>query len=155
MLRRQSCTARAGAPRSVSVALALMGVFLQLSATIGGAVHLALVRHERCPEHGELIHGHGASHSSGGATLVERTAPTDDRARALAADPDGADGSHDACSIVGLARQRYVVPAAAPSITPGVVATAPSVRVPQLLMSPRGAAYRLAPKTSPPVQAAA
>jgi hypothetical protein len=144
-------TSVSSAPRVIS---ALVAVVLQLSATLGGAIHFALVRHERCPEHGELIHGswHAAPAVSAGALRLE---PLDDGPpRVFGAHSDDAQDSHDACALFGLTRQRWAAPGTASAVTRAVPAPAPAIHAPRPAPIAQLAALRLAPKTSPPTAAA-
>jgi hypothetical protein len=120
----------------VSCAAAWAVVLAQLTA----ALHFALISHEVCAAHGELVHGSSRAH--------HRPA----RAHETAATTGGADAEHDHCPLLSRRLERTAVlavpgvrlPDVACTLVSGVVAA--SGRVPT-----RGELLLAAPKQSPPV----
>ena len=125
-------------PRRLAAVAALC-----LLAQLAGVLHLLVVRHERCAEHGEVVHA-GAEPAAHGAEWS-----VDGHARAIqAAAADAGHDDHEHCQ--ALSDRRAAGAAEAPAIAcadvtasdPGVVAHAAPARACVL--------YRLAPKTPPP-----
>jgi hypothetical protein len=143
--RRTGCLSRQAAPL-----LAVLGVLVHLAGTVGAYLHFALVAHERCPVHGELIH----ARERGGDSEPGRASPA--RHDGAGAGPivsrgdESPQDDHDVCAVTAALRSR----AAAPQVDRGeraglacVDGTAPAGEGP-FLASRTG--YRVAPKTSPP-----
>lgn len=127
--------------------LALAAVLIQLVGALGGYAHLALVEHERCPEHGELVHANegqaGAHQPAAPAEL-----PADGSSRLGAADPG--DDEHDACAVVASLRKRGIS-CQSPSDGLAVARAEGPSPLPSSPASPRERAlFLLAPKNSPP-----
>lgn len=114
--------------------------------SLAGSLHMALVRHAVCAEHGELVE---VAPSSAGGTC--------DNAKHIrhpaswTAAPGAIDGEHEHCQIATQARERVVawtpirvVARTEPTVVPRVCATCPA-RLPAV--SP----LFLAPKHSPPI----
>lgn len=132
----------------------MAAVFIQLAGTVGGYLHFALVRHERCPVHGELVHvdvdgpeGPGAAQ----AAPPHRGDADDESTVSLAT--SASQESHDVCSVTAALRRGATAPrcdrcqwAEPPRAAAGV----PPAEDPFLVS--RGG-YRVAPKTSPPGRA--
>jgi hypothetical protein len=121
-------------------ALALVSLLCVL-AQAGALLHMVLVRHQTCAEHGELVHARAVTGSPAGReTAGPSVAPVDEPA---------SDGDADHCLLFAVARAQG---AAAPDPVVGAVprpttrswppAAPPAPRVHERL--------RLAPKTSPP-----
>ena len=134
------------APWRPSVLAVGLGVLVYLAGSVGGYLHFATVRHERCPEHGELIH---AEATGQGALASSLSAPLRDTALDTIAGGSTADDSHDPCSIVASLGKRWSaeigsteVPACRADSEPCPPARAPS--------RPSLAVWKQAPKTSPP-----
>ncbi|HUH01174.1 MAG TPA: hypothetical protein VML75_04215 [Kofleriaceae bacterium] len=117
---------------------------LCMVAQLLSLAHLVVVEHERCHEHGELIHGDGHEARSVAPPAPSTATPT---ARVLPGQSDEADGDHDHCLSATERRDlRLARVEVAATISPDQsdaiprTATTPVVR----------ALYRSAPKTSPP-----
>jgi hypothetical protein len=126
---------------------------------VGSLHHHALVEHERCDEHGELVHVHAGDASAIDGPLGMPEARGAHDAPVLgwhAADPatGGAHGEHHHCHIHPTSR------AAAPgALERGLVAPSPPAKLEAFAraQAPQGRAQllELAPKTSPPARGAA
>lgn len=101
-------------------------------------VHQATVRHSRCPEHGELVHGRQVAGQWAGPGLEARQVPQSPR------------DEHDACEL-GLATHERIAPPDVPAdidaAPEGGRAEAPP---PDRRAGDSLAVYLTAPKTSPP-----
>lgn len=147
--------ARRAAPRTTTrprstpwsaVALALVCLVAQAASYL----HLAVVRHVQCPEHGELVHL-GPSTAAGPEVALETVGDTDaHHLRGAAASPSW---THDeGHCLVGFSQRSRAGLGQAPSRLAPPTATRPLP--PDEASAPRIAAvalYRLAPKASPPV----
>lgn len=119
-----------------------------LAAQVGAGIHAVAVRHERCAEHGEVVHGddHGHGAVAGAEPRALRAPQLDDGAAAASHDED-----HDHCAVPLLRRQAepgfclpaLIAPGAPPSVPAPVAAPVVATR----------ALYLLAPKASPPAAA--
>lgn len=129
--------------------LAIATILVHLAGTFGGYLHFALVEHERCPEHGELVHADGVAASpdlSSSPTGVH-SGPT-----AAPGNRDSRD-SHDPCSLTAALRQRAFAPDAdAGAQIEELFEPAPGPAAESPFLAAR-ARYRVAPKTSPPERA--
>lgn len=117
---------------------AVIASFLAMS--IGGVAHHAVERHQRCAEHGELIHVEVA----GGTVVVEASAnPAIERGDLQQED------AHDHCDIAMASRDHATAPG---GDTPTCVdlEDQPAASIAPRLAASGPARYRLAPKTSPP-----
>jgi hypothetical protein len=137
-MRRWSRSARARALVGLSF------VLLVLAGQLGTALHLSTVRHVRCAEHGELVHGAPAP-DPGGAS--ERDGPSGPTWRASQQD-DAAQGHGHCC--LATAKREWLAPDAAPRVLcrpahADVSCPPGSERAHEQL-----ARYALAPKQSPP-----
>jgi len=105
---------------------------------VSGVAHLLLVEHERCPEHGELVHAHARPQSRPSLAAGAVMAPPPQ----IAADGD------DHC--LACASQSQSAGAARPVGRPALLL----VRMPPVAAReanvPRRYLLSLAPKTSPP-----
>jgi hypothetical protein len=124
-------------------ALALVLSVLLVGSHVLTAVHTALVPHEVCSEHGELVHAdhHGE---------LKEPAPAADPGSPAASPRAASEHSHDHCSVVSRpAEEARVLPS-----TPAVVLTAFPLAEPRalvaLLAAPASAPLLSAPKQSPP-----
>jgi MacB-like periplasmic core domain len=133
--------------RRVGPTLAIATVLVHLTGTVGGYLRFALVEHERCPEHGELIHTDGQDpvepRVSVGRTSVD-TKPSVEPGNTRPQD------THDPCSVTAAVRQRAsaVSADAGGKIEPPCELAAEPAADRPFLASRVG--YRVAPKTSPP-----
>ena len=84
--------------------LALASVVIHLAGILGGYLHFALVRHVRCPEHGELVHASAEANLIGGESAPARARPTDQPAVTRGSRPAG--DAHDPCSSMAALRLR-------------------------------------------------
>lgn len=114
-------------------------------------MHLAVVQHERCPEHGELVHAKDSDHATGRVTAAvapgATATPTD---AVLPAYAGSQDRDHDHCLSVTERRDRQEVRAqAATSMPLDRQPSLPDAAAPTIAR----ALYRSAPKTSPPQHA--
>jgi hypothetical protein len=119
---------------------------LCLSAQFASALHMLLVEHVRCAEHGELVHANGDKHEDHGSVSrdVSSSGPT------IGVSSRHADHGHDHCLTCSERRKLALLPPMIPELrapedrfavlAPGWDAPFPSLRI-----------YSLAPKTSPPV----
>jgi hypothetical protein len=112
-----------------------------LVGQLTGLVHQATVKHSRCPEHGELVHGRlvaGQWEAATGAAAEARSVPLSPR------------DDHDACELEIVGHQRIALPdhPAAVDVSPDPERDAlpPALREPGDSL----ALYLTAPKTSPP-----
>jgi hypothetical protein len=136
--------------------LALLLVLVHLGGTVGGYLHFALIEHERCPEHGELIHaptepvasGHGDAHRDAGSAASPDTSSD----ASLLPSRGLSDGSHDPCALTTALRERAAAPEpGVSSVSQPLVGGLPSLDDHRDFAARAG--YRLAPKTSPPAHA--
>ncbi len=123
----------------VALALALLG---QANAL----VHLGVVRHDRCAEHGELVErAQARSPTAPAAPVFQSERAGVDATTGVVADDD----SHEHCAALMVARASTAPPSAIAgkphAATPLRVVVA-FARVPSTQQP-----YRTAPKTSPPV----
>lgn len=125
----------------VTLAIGQLGAFLHASSA-----------HERCAEHGELVHGDGDDQAEGAARglavwLAEQSRTGGgDEVRGL---PEAAGHEHDHCLATCASRERVTAPDA-----PGALAARAAARdasaVAHVERAAARAIYRTAPKTSPP-----
>lgn len=149
---RPFATMRRGrAARGAAPLLALAAILVHLGGTVGGYLHFALVAHEKCPEHGELVHA-----QPGGEGHGAHAAPRPDGRRTLDSverSDRRSEESHDACELTAALRERVVEPGSSSS---GRADLPPSRRAPvaaAIDVDAGRADYRVAPKTSPPPRA--
>jgi hypothetical protein len=117
---------------------------LVAAAQVADHVHLALVRHELCLEHGELVEAGAAP-----ASRLQRDPLDGVQTHFDRGEPRVQSGDHQHCLATVAARQQATprprIAVAAPARAPLLVSLQPSIDpVPTL------AAIRLAPKQSPP-----
>ena len=141
-----------GASRVVAVLLAA----LTLAAPLTGYLHLALVEHTRCAEHGELIEGARAARPDHAAlaspappalVFVDRSSRVEDGAV-----PAEHGHGHEHCLLSPFRRERASCGAAL-AVAP-VHDVAADEHASAVASAPRTGAialYRIAPKNSPPV----
>ena len=130
----------------VRIARSLLAL-LCIAGHVGAVAHYAIVRHEVCPEHGELVDAHGGPDDHRPATDAHGSS-SDVPLIAASADGD-AHGDHDHCALACERRDHALIGANV------VVALAPPADVgPPLsvtLLSHRSISIlQLAPKASPP-----
>lgn len=118
---------------------------LCVAAQLFGLAHMVVVEHERCAEHGELVHGDG--HAPGAVAAPIARVTTTAASRALPAWPDEADGDHEHCLSATERRDLRAARVEAPVLvrSAGLQAIHPAGTV-----AIARALYRTAPKTSPP-----
>jgi hypothetical protein len=123
-------------------AVAAIGAYLCLATQLVGLLHVLLVRHATCPDHGEIVHGAApvAAHASVLAELAIAPAPA-----------DTADDEDEHCLFVATRRRENagLAPAAQP-VARIEASAATSLRAPPRLLIVAPTLYRIAPKTSPP-----
>jgi hypothetical protein len=110
-----------------------------LAAQLAGFAHAALVRHERCPVHGELMHP-GEGHAHAARPGLDHDAVL----AAEAAEPD----AHEDCAVVASRHGLASVARSDASVDVPV-----ALRAVELRATPRPAQFALfllAPKSSPP-----
>lgn len=126
----------------------LLAVFLAsvyVVGAFGGLAHVATVEHERCPEHGEIMHASAGLERGGlGVTIFEEP-------RLQASARGEHHGDHDHCLVTAPATQENLVVAHKSVVLP-LAHEAPSfVTALHEVPSAAGQAlYLLAPKNSPP-----
>jgi hypothetical protein len=135
--------------RQAAPLLAILGVLVHLAGTVGGYLHFALVAHERCPLHGELVH---ASGQDAGAATGQAALPRDrgDGGPIASRAGDSPQDGHDVCAVTAVLPSRAAPPPSEPGgqiEPPSVDGAAPAAEGPFLAAR---AGYRVAPKTSPP-----
>ena len=113
--------------------------WLGVAAHLAGTLHFALISHEICADHGELVH--------------RASAPGSDHHRASGpvAVPSSDGEEHDHCPVAGR-RHDHVAVFAAPGVlvAPALVAPAPASPASSLVAPSRKALLLAAPKQSPP-----
>jgi hypothetical protein len=124
--------------------LLAIGAYVCLATHLMAMLHVVVVRHGTCPDHGELVHG-------AAPVVVAAVVPTDrtarDATREAAEEPD------EHCLL--LATRRRELAALAPGNHPLLLAPAPDTRdfLPIIAPPPPRALLLIAPKTSPPTVA--
>ena len=119
---------------------------LCLLAQFSSILHMALVEHVRCAEHGELVHAHGDQHHDHGAVRDRQSSAVS----AISSSSSDNGHGHDHCLVWTERRDPVLAPLT-------VTGTVDLVSGDALLAPSRGASvyglrvYSLAPKTSPPV----
>lgn len=128
--------------------LALVGALSLVLPVLAQAGHFALVAHERCSEHGDLVHrehaseGHAGSHETAGATRSPGTRG------AWVEDADG-HGEHEHCGALACQGPAVALGGPCPDVTVLTSAAEP-VAAARASADARGLLLGLAPKTSPP-----
>lgn len=124
-----------------------MAVAWCLMVQVVALLHLALVPHVRCPEHGEMTHAHVGSHS---AVPLRQARAVLDGVYLDARDSDGED-THDHCDWCAERRDHRV------QSTSEVASSRHELDVTACREQAVGArsiaVYRFAPKVSPPIAA--
>ena len=128
--------------RRVTVWVGLLCLYAQFAS----ALHMLLVEHVRCAEHGELIHANGDKHEDHDSASRELSSsgPT------IGVSSRHADHGHDHCLTCSERRKLALLPPMLPELRApedrfAVLATGWDAPFPSLRI------YSLAPKTSPPV----
>ena len=123
---------------------------LYLLALFASPLHLLLVEHERCSQHGEFVHSseHTAAHQGLGSVALQQSTP-DLQPPVLVA--SAAHGDHDHCSSCAAAPEAVtlVQPSTVDDAHGGDGEGSDPVHVAALM--PTHTRYLLAPKQSPPV----
>lgn len=129
--------------RHLTVWVGLLCLFGQFSS----ALHMVLVEHVRCAEHGELVHVDGDQHADHDGTAHRERSPG---GPAISSSSTDSDHGHDHCLICSERRKLALLPAAVPELRApeggdALLALCPdaSIHTPRI--------YSYAPKTSPPV----
>jgi hypothetical protein len=119
--------------------LTALGAYVCLAAQLLAVVHLLVVRHATCPDHGEVTHGVAHARDATRPTAADRIQPG-----------VAADHADEHCLFVATRRREMA------SLHPAAGTVVTSLTSPERL-SPPGApprlltrVLRLAPKTSPP-----
>jgi hypothetical protein len=124
--------------------LAAIAAYVALAAQLGGVAHLLVVRHETCPQHGEVVHGARGARAS--------AAPAADASVRLLAAEAAAEAADEHCLMLASRRRELS------ALVPGPV----TLDLPDAVPAPPARAVdvgspvrrlRLAPKTSPPLLA--
>lgn len=142
-MRLSTARGRGRRARRAAPLLALAAILAQVGGTVGTYVHFALVSHERCPEHGELVHGQADGESAPQRAAHPRHLDSFEQGGGRTED------SHDACSLIAALRERAV----AAGQSAGGRAEPPAAQplpAPAVEVAAGRADYRIAPKTSPP-----
>ncbi len=135
---------RVAAPWRALLALATTAAaWLVVLSHLTTALHFALISHEICSAHGELVHGSNAAHAR-----VSAGASTREKAAVL---PAGDEEGHDHCPLLSR-RYEHTAVLAAPNVR---MASAPLERVAVItqrdgIAPSRCALLLAAPKQSPP-----
>lgn len=133
---------RGRAPRAVLVLVSM----LCLASHVGALLHLVLVRHQTCAEHGELVHAGHAGLPGAVTSLAEGTT----RATAVTTGATSTElAEEDHCLVLAAAPAHGTC---GPTETV-VITDPPAVSEPSILPTwapPARERLRLAPKTSPP-----
>jgi hypothetical protein len=120
----------------------LLGLFCTFSQ-VSGALHWVLVEHERCSEHGELVHA-GDSHGS------DADAPPPLAVSITAEHVEG--HAHEHCEFLLDSREVTLRPSSTASLlAPPLLGCFSHLRASDT--DARFVLYELAPKTSPPARA--
>lgn len=129
-------------------AFAVVGAYLCLLTQAVGLLHVLVVRHATCPDHGELVHGrpHVVARAPEAGVVTQ--------AAVSEAPPAATEEGDDHCLFVATRRREMAGLTAAPAVTAILVedASAALVDLPVSVHAPR-ALLHLAPKTSPPIHA--
>ncbi len=126
--------------RRRSSLLGLLTAAVLLLGQAAGVVHMAAVQHQRCLEHGELVHA---------AVRPNRAEALADRTTAMVAGDDETD-RHEHCLAAGCNRQGLAASRSSSghTIDGGGPQAAPVLRAVAVTAPP----LRFAPKTSPPAR---
>lgn len=145
-MRRQSPTLAATRRQALLRHLTVWVGLLCLSAQFSSVLHMLLVEHVRCAEHGELAHAGGDEHDDHGRALREASSS----GPAISSSSSQGDHGHDHCLTCSERRKLAILPPASLELR------APE-RDGALLAFGRDASVHpvsvcsYAPKTSPPV----
>jgi hypothetical protein len=126
--------------RRRSSAIGWLAALALLAGQLSSVVHLLVVQHQRCPQHGELVH------AAEGTPLASSPRVGDGAALGPAESPEG--HGHDHCLYL-IHRPEVMAPPGAGALVT-VLADAPFLD--KIVARPASfPLFRLAPKTSPPV----
>lgn len=136
---------RFAAPQRALLALVTtLAAWLVVVSHLTTALHFALISHEICADHGELVHGSSASHRSAAVP-----ANAGDHAAAL---PGGTAEEHDHCPVLSRRIEHTAVLAnTSVRLPPVTVEHACLVTDRDGVVPSRSALLLAAPKQSPPV----
>ncbi len=128
-------------PRFALGVLSALVAWLVVLSHLATTLHFALISHEICADHGELVHA-----------SAERTTSAPSHARGAVALPGSAHEAHDHCPVLGRRHEQLAVLASpAAVVAPAVAVEAPQQRQGVALKPSRAALLLAAPKQSPPV----
>lgn len=125
--------------RGICVLGALLALILQGST--GG--HMLLVKHSRCTEHGEFVHGH-APDDLGAATREQTQGSAFETGS-----EGGSDAAHEHCDL-SANRRDVLATIVEARIHPEVIETAEHLLVRRADLASQTRLIRIAPKNSPP-----
>ena len=123
---------------------AAFGAYLCLATHLVGVLHVLVVRHATCPDHGEVVHGDEPVVADT-PTLPGHVAR--DATRQLAEETD------EHCLLMTTRRREVTAPPSGYQIVLFTPATSTLEASPAVAAAPAGALLRFAPKTSPPAVA--
>jgi hypothetical protein len=123
--------------------VALAAIVVHLGGTVGAYLHFALVAHEVCPAHGEIIHDK-ADPAASSHPVHAGDAPSYEQGTG------GSDDGHDVCTLTAALRERAIDRSPGHTGRCEPLPSRPQANAPEAQPAPRCAAYRIAPKTSPP-----
>lgn len=132
-----------GAPSTSRGVAALALAMLALVAQAGGLLHLVLVQHITCPEHGEWVHAEAGRQPAALRPVVQHHTPTVEKS---AADEQH---EHDHCSVTCSRRDEAVFTAQGVTVETSFMLTKAAAFT-RAVVTPTIALLRLAPKASPP-----
>jgi hypothetical protein len=122
-----------------------------LAGQLSTLLHVLVVEHQRCPEHGELVHA-PFRHSPPRAQAALALAGGGDRATVVAPTDAAADDSTDD-HCLSLVHRRDALVGGAAAQAPVLLQTAARATTPPPAIAPLARRWMLAPKTSPPIAA--
>jgi hypothetical protein len=127
-----------------------LAVLVHLVGVLGAYVHFALVDHERCPEHGELIHSQGSAFEV--SPIVRAWSVDTGPATPTFERGASSEHEHDQCSVSCAHREDRAVASGLSSLGRKAWGRWPAARFGELIPQ-QIALGALAPKTSPPLAA--
>jgi len=124
--------------------LVAIGAYVCLATHLAGMLHILVVRHATCPDHGEVVHGPAPA-------VVEVALPPGPSARNATREP--AEESDEHCLMVATRRRDMAALAPGHQVVAQAPATATLDAPATIAAAPPRALLRVAPKTSPPAAA--
>jgi hypothetical protein len=122
-----------------------------LAGQLSTLLHILVVEHQRCPEHGELVHA-PVRRSPPSLLAALALAGTADRPTLIApADAASEDSADDHC--LSLAHRRDALVNGAVAQKPIILQNSARATTPPPAIAPLARLWMLAPKTSPPLAA--